>query len=120
MMDTIAVNVAGLAVIGLIVWWFWLSRPAARRQDAIPITIVAEDGVYSPAHIEVGRDRPIVLRFLRKDPSPCAAKVIFTDLGVSADLAVGEEQEVHLNPQQAGEYEFVCEMHMYRGVLSVK
>jgi plastocyanin domain-containing protein len=120
MMDTIAVNVAGLAVIGCIVWWFWLSRPAARRQDAIPITIVAEDGVYSPAHIEVARDRPIVLRFLRKDPSPCAAKVIFTGLGISADLAVGEEQEVHLNPLQPGEYEFVCEMHMYRGVLSVK
>jgi len=120
MMATIAVNGAGLAVIGLIVWWFWLSRPAARRQDDIPITIVAEDGVYFPAHIEVGRERPIVLRFLRKDPSPCAAKVIFTELGVSADLPVGEEQEVHLNPLQAGEYEFVCEMHMYRGVLSVK
>jgi plastocyanin domain-containing protein len=119
-MDTVTVNVAGLAFIGFIVWWFWLSHPAARRLDDAPITIVAEDGVYSPAHIEVGRARPIVLRFLRKDPSPCAAKVIFTELGVSADLPVGKEQEVHLNPQRPGDYEFVCEMHMYRGVLSVK
>lgn len=120
MMDAVIVNVAGLALIGFIVWWFWLSRPAARRVDDAPITIVVEDGVYSPAHIEVSRDRPIVLSFLRKDPSPCAAKVIFTELGVSADLPVGEEQEVHLKPQQPGEYEFVCEMHMYRGTLSVK
>ena len=85
-----------------------------------PITIVAEDGVYSPAHIEVDRHRPITLRFLRKDPGACAAKVIFTGLGVSADLPVGEEREVRLGPQQPGDYEFVCEMHMYRGVLSVK
>ena len=117
-MSNLVVDVAGLAIIGFIVWWFWLSRPAARRVGDTPITI--EDGVYSPAHIEVGRDRPIVLRFLRKDPSPCAAKVIFTELGVSADLPVGEEREVRLGPQQAGDYEFVCEMHMYRGVLSVK
>jgi len=120
MMDIVIVNVAGSALVGLIVWWFWLSRSVARRVDDAPITIVAEDGVYSPTHIEVSRDRPIVLRFLRKDPSPCAAKVIFTELGVSADLPVGEVQELHLEPQPPGEYEFVCEMHMYRGALSVK
>jgi plastocyanin domain-containing protein len=119
-MHDAVVNAVGLAVIGFIVWWFWLSRPTARRADDAPITITAEDGVYTPAHIEVGRDRPIVLRFLRKDPSPCAAKVIFTELGVSAELPVGEAREVRLGPQQPGDYEFACEMHMYRGVLSVK
>jgi plastocyanin domain-containing protein len=120
MLDIVIVNMVGLALVGIIVWWFWLSRSVARRVDDVPLTIVAEDGVYSPANIEVSRDRPIVLRFLRKDPSPCAAKVIFTELGVSADLPVGEEQEVHLGPQPPGEYEFVCEMQMYRGALSVK
>ena len=119
MVDTLIVNVAGLVVIGAIVWWFWMSRPVARRLDDAPITIVVEDGVYSPSHIQVSRDWPIVLSFLRKDPSPCAAKVIFSDLGVSADLPVGEEREVRLGLQQPGEYEFACEMHMYRGTLSV-
>lgn len=120
-MTTIVVNAAGLAVIGFIVWWFWMSRGSARRaDDDVPLTIVAEDGVYSPAHIEVQRDRSVVLRFLRKDPSPCAAKVNFTELGVSADLPVGEAREVRLAPLRPGEYEFVCEMHMYRGMLSVK
>jgi plastocyanin domain-containing protein len=120
-MAAVMVNGAGLAVIAFIVWWFWLSRGTARRVEAdTPLTIVAEDGVYSPARIEVDRDRPIVLRFLRKDPSPCAAKVIFTELGVGTELPVGEERELRLAPLQPGEYEFVCEMHMYRGVLSVK
>ena len=120
MVDAVIVNVAGLLIIGAIAWWFWLSRPVARRLDEASITIVVEDGVYSPAHIEVSRDRPIVLNFLRKDPSPCAAKVIFSELGVSADLPVDEEHKVLLEPQQPGQYEFACEMHMYRGTLSVR
>lgn len=119
-MESVAVNVLVLAIICLIIWWFWLSHPVARRLEDIPTTIMAEDGVYSPPHIEVSTGRPIVLRFLRKDPSPCAAKVIFTKLGVVADLPVGEEQEVRLDPLQPGNYDFVCEMHMYHGVLSVK
>jgi len=61
----------------------------------------------------------VVLRFLRKDPSPCAAKVIFADLGISADLPIGEERELRLEPPP-GEYEFTCEMNMYRGSLLVK
>ncbi len=119
-MSAVMINVAGLALIGLIVWWFWLSRPAARRADAAPMTVVVEDGVYTPARIEVAQGRPVVLRFLRKDPSPCAAKVIFSALGISADLPIGEEQELRLAPLQPGEYEFTCEMHMYRGSLLVR
>jgi plastocyanin domain-containing protein len=114
----VIVNAAGLVLIGLIIWWFWLSRPAAHRAGST--IIVVDDGVYSPARIEVAPGQPVVLRFLRKDPSPCAAKVIFADLGVSADLPIGEEREVRLKPLQPGEYEFGCEMHMYRGSLSVK
>ena len=56
-----SVNLADLAIIGLIIWWIWLSRPDARRLEDTPITIVAEDGVYSPAHIEVSRRRLIVV-----------------------------------------------------------
>ena len=119
MMDTIAVNVAGLAVIGCIVWWFWLSRPAAQPVESA-ITVVVEDGVYTPSRIEALQGQPVILRFLRKDPSPCAAKVIFADLGVSADLPIGEERELRLTPPRPGEYEFSCEMHMYRGSLLVK
>jgi plastocyanin domain-containing protein len=118
-MSAMTVNVAGLVLIGLIVWWFWLSRPVARRVDSA-ITVVVEDGVYSPARIEVAKGRPVILRFLRKDPSPCAAKVIFGELGVSADLPIGEEREVRLEPPRSGEYGFNCEMNMYRGSLLVK
>lgn len=112
------VNFAGLVIIGLIVWWFWLSRPrATRAAGSGPIEIVVDNGVYMPARIEVPAGRPVTLRFVRRDPSPCAEKVLFDDLGVAADLAVGKPTEVTVTPGKPGEYEFTCQMRMYRGTL---
>ena len=64
--------------------------------------------------------KPVTLRFLRKDPSPCAEKVIFSDLDISSDLSIGKPQEITLTPTKPGEFEFTCQMGMNRGVLSVK
>ncbi|OGI38458.1 MAG: plastocyanin [Candidatus Muproteobacteria bacterium RBG_16_64_10] len=114
-------NLAALGVIGLIVWWFWLSRPKARRvTDAGPIEIVVENGVYTPACIEVPAGKTATLRFLRKDPSPCAEKVLFDAFGVSAELPLGKPVTVTVTPEKPGEYEFTCQMRMYRGNLVVR
>lgn len=120
MMGIGLVNAAGLVAIGFIVWWFWWSRPVAHRADTAPINITVKDGVYTPARIEVAAGRPVTLRFLRDDPSPCAAKVIFAELGISADLPVGQQVEVRIDPPPPGEYEFTCQMQMYRGRLTVR
>ena len=115
------VNITGLALIGLIVWWFWLYRPKAQRVVSTqPIDILVADGVYTPARIEVPAGKPVTLRFLRQDPSPCAEKVLFDSLGVSVDLPVGKPLDVIVTPPQPGEYEFTCQMRMYRGVLVAK
>ncbi len=112
------VNLAGLIVIGLVVWWFGLSRPKAQRAaGAGPLEVLVENGVYSPASIEVPAGKPVMLRFLRKDPSPCAEKVLFDALGVSADLPLGKPVVVTVTPAKPGEYEFTCQMRMYRGRL---
>jgi plastocyanin domain-containing protein len=111
------VNGAALLVVALIVWWFWLSKPRAKAvTGAQPIEVLVENGVYTPARIEVPAGRPIILRFLRTDPSPCAEKVLFDDLGVSADLVVNKPVDVLLFPRP-GEHEFTCQMRMYRGTL---
>ena len=112
------VNFAGFILLALIVWWFWGSRPAARRvAGSGPIGIIVENGVYTPARIEVAAGAPLTLRFLRKDPSPCAEKVLFDALGVSADLPIGKPVELTVRPPAPGEYEFTCQMRMYRGTL---
>jgi len=117
-MNDLIINLGGLIFIGLIVWWFWLYRPqAAHAAGSQPIEVVVADGVYTPARIEVPAGKPVTLRFLRRDPSPCAEKALFDGLGVSADLPVGKPLDVTVTPPQPGEYEFTCQMRMYRGKL---
>ena len=119
-MMTLIVNLAGLALMAFIIWWFWLWTPrtAARaEQGVVPVTV--DDGVYDPAWIETRRGQPITLRFLRKDPSPCAQQVIFEDLGITEELPVGEPRDIRIVPEQTGTYRFTCQMQMYQGRLRV-
>lgn len=120
-MNAIIVNVLGLVAAVLIVWWFWLSRnlPETRAQDKA-IDVIVDGGVYEPAVIRTTAGKPLVLRFIRRDKSPCAEKVIFSGLDVSADLEVGVPHELKLTPEKPGEYEFTCQMAMYRGKLIVE
>lgn len=112
------IDLAGFGLIGLIIWWFWLSQPKtfAAAGDA-PVDVLVENGVYTPARIEAISGKPITLRFLRRDPSPCAEQVRFDELGVSAELPIGKPRDVTVTPSGPGEYEFTCQMRMYRGVL---
>ena len=115
------INLAGVAVIGLIVWWFWRSHPKIQRvTDAGPIEILVENGVYTPARIEVPAGKTATLRFMRKDPSPCAERVLFDALGVSVELPLGKPVTLMLTPDKPGDYEFTCQMRMYRGTLVVR
>ena len=117
-MNAWTINLAGLGLIGLIVWWFWLYRPPAlRAAGPQPIEITVADGVYTPARIEVPAGKPVTLRFLRQDANPCAEKALFDGLGISADLPIGKPLDVVVTPPQPGEYEFTCQMRMYRGML---
>lgn len=120
-MNLVYINLAALITIGLIVWWFWLSKPRARSETGTkPIEIIVDQGVYTPSRIEVPVGRPIILRFLRKDPSPCAEKVLFNEFNIATDLPVGEATDVVIIPKEPGEYEFTCQMQMYRGQLVVR
>jgi plastocyanin domain-containing protein len=116
-MTHIIVNLAAVVLIGLIIWWFWIAKPKLSRAQSDVVDILVDNGVYTPARIEVPVGRPTILRFLRKDASPCAEKVLFDELGISADLPVDDTRDVVVTPEQPGEYEFTCQMRMYRGSL---
>jgi len=113
------VNLTGLSLIILIVWWFWIKKPKTLKASSNEIEIIVENGVYNPSRIEVKLGEKIKLTFLRKDPSPCTEKVIFDELGISLDLPVDKKVSVSLKPETAGEYSFSCQMKMYVGTLIV-
>ena len=112
------VNLAGLALIALTVWWFWLWKPkAAAHAEQGVVEITVDQGVYTPARIEIPTGKPTTLRFLRKDPSPCAETVQIDGLGLNAELPVNKSRDLVVKPETPGSYEFTCQMRMYRGEL---
>ncbi len=113
------INLAGLALIALIVWWFWLYKPAEVELGEAKKVIVVDNGVYTPSHIKLKADQSTSLTFLRKDASPCAEMVVIPSLDFSANLPVGKEKTITLPAMKKGDYEFHCQMKMYRGQLIV-
>jgi plastocyanin domain-containing protein len=120
MITTMIVNVMGLALIAIIVWWFWLtdSDKSVKASDVIEVTV--DGGVYKPAIIEAAPGQTLHLRFHRYDTSSCAQYVIFHELNLSEQLPTNQPYTIELTlPDKTGEYEFTCQMGMYRGRIDV-
>ncbi len=120
-MALLFVNLIGLLSVVFIAWWFWLSKPRTPLAEVKElIEIKVKDGVYQPAYIQAHVNQPITLRFIREDATPCAEIVSFSSLNISQQLPINKATDIHLNIKEAGDYEFTCQMGMYRGRLIVK
>jgi plastocyanin domain-containing protein len=121
--DVVIVNLTGLGLIALIVWYFWLSKSegtAAALAGGVQEAFVVVQGGYSPDTIRVKAGTPVRLMFNRKEADPCSEKVVLDAFGVSADLPEGEIVPVEFVPEKPGEYEFACQMWMLRGRIVVE
>lgn len=117
-MMSLIVNCVGVVLILTIVWWFWLAgRKGGAEHYSDTMEILVKDGVYDPDRIEVSSGQKVTLYFRREDSSPCAEYVMFSDLDISKQLAVGQVTELQLPALDKGEYPFTCQMKMYRGTL---
>lgn len=113
------VNIVGLLLMALIIYWFWLSQPRAKKAKK-HIKITVANGVYDPSVIEVPAEQALTLEFFRDDKAPCAQSVRFDDLNIQAELPWQKSYALTLPPLKAGTYTFTCQMGMYRGKLVVK
>ena len=119
----ILVNLTGLALIILIVWYFWLYR-----REGVQVTEVGgvQDvqvrvkGGYDPDVIVVKQGKPVRLHFNRQESALCSEMVIFDKIGQSAKLPEGETVTIEFTPQAAGEIPFQCQMGMLRGKVIVE
>jgi len=115
------INLLGLLLIGLVVWWFWLYKPVRAADASVEVvTVVVNNGIYQPSRIKVTAGKKITLQFLRKDGSPCAATVLFPEFEISEELPLDANKAVELPPMPSGEYLFHCPMKMYTGTLIVE
>jgi plastocyanin domain-containing protein len=122
-LDQWLVTALGLALVGFIVWFFWLKRAkgteavgAGTHQEAL---IVVKGG-YTPDTLVVRRGKPVRLNFRRDETAACSEMVIFPDFNRSARLPTGKTVAIEFVPEKAGEFEFACQMGMLRGRLIVE
>jgi plastocyanin domain-containing protein len=114
------INLGGLGLIVLIIWWFWLYAPAASNQAKNDLIIVVENGIYSPSRLILPAGIATTVTFIRKDPSPCSETVLIPSLQLNENLPLDKAQSIDLPPLEKGEYSFHCQMQMYRGVMIVQ
>jgi plastocyanin domain-containing protein len=121
--DAIAL-VVGLGLIAGIAWFFWGPRVggthATLASSGYQEAMVLVKGGYTPDVIVVQHGKPVRLTFRREETSACSEMVVFSEFGKSAKLPTGQSVPVEFVPEQAGEYEFTCQMGMLRGKLIVE
>jgi plastocyanin domain-containing protein len=118
------VTLAGLGIIGWVVWYFWLwkgeSVAAETSAGGFQEVDVTVKGGYQPAAIVVKAGQPLRLNFTRRESSLCGEEVVLPDFGKRAHLPENRTVTVEIVPNERGEYEFTCGMNMYRGKLVVE
>lgn len=122
--DRIVVNLAGLALIAFIVWFFWVVKTrgvrAAVTSGGYQEQMVLVKGGYTPDVIVVRAGKPVRLNFSRQESASCTEMVLVAAFNKSAKLPKGEVVPVEFLPTQPGEFEFACPMGMIRGKIVVE
>ena len=75
------INLAGLILIGLIVWWFWLYKAQSAQIKDGSIKVLVKDGVYQPANITVPAHQSVQLMFVRGRCNALCRNVIDPGVG---------------------------------------
>jgi plastocyanin domain-containing protein len=114
------INLAGVALIVLIVWWFWIYKsPSIALQEGV-IEVIVKEGVYQPSKIKIRAHAATTIAFNRVDPSPCSEILVMPDLDINATLTLNKKVLVEIPALLPGRYPFHCQMKMYVGELVVE
>ena len=120
----VIVTAGGLMLAAAIVWFFWGPRragvAAALTADGQQEAMILVKGGYTPDIVIVRAGQPVRLTFRREENVACSEMVLLPDFGRSAHLPEGETVDVEFTPDTPGEYEFSCQMGMFRGRLVVQ
>lgn len=123
MMPKIIVDLAGLMLIFLVVWFFWFSKKKGERVESVggvQGALITVKGGYTPDVVIVKAGKPVRLTFIREESAACSERVVFNDFGKSEILPQGERVNIEFTPEKPGEYEFACQMGMFKGMLVVE
>ena len=122
--DRWIVTLLGLALIGFIVWFFWLKKSKGTAANVgssgVQEAMILVKGGYTPDVIVVKAGRPVRLNFRREETASCSEMLLLPAFSKSVKLPTGENVAVEFTPDKPGEYPFSCQMGMFRGRLIVE
>jgi plastocyanin domain-containing protein len=114
------VIVAGLAAVGAVIWYFFLSgkrSASAVASNGVQEVRIVVKGGYDPGEIRVRAGIPVRLRFDRQDSSSCSEEIVLPDFGIRKFLPSFQETLVDIPAPQPGTYQFTCGMSMLHGTM---
>jgi len=117
-----AVVVAGLALSGLLGWFFFGPKKArsAELVGKVQEVRVTVKGGYSPDLVRARQGVPLRIVFDRQESGECTSRVVFPDFALNRSLPAYAQTTVELLPDRAGEFGFACGMNMVHGKLVVE
>src|SRR5437016_12459578 len=113
----IAVVLVGLALSGILGWFFFGPKKAhsATQIGNVQEVKVIVKGGYSPDLIRVRQGVPLRIVFDRQESGECTSRVVFPDFALNRALPAYAQTAVALRPERAGEFSFACVMNMVHG-----
>lgn len=122
-LESILVNGAGAAALGVVFWHSWLPRlrgESARSDSGIQSVLIVVRGGYTPDTVILERGRRARLIFRREESDACSERVVLPAFAKSALLPRGVEVGIEFVPKQRGEFPFSCHMGVLRGRIVVE
>ena len=118
----IAVVAGGVALTGLL-GWFFFGPKKAHSADLVgnvqEVTVTVKGG-YSPDLVRVRQGVPLRIVFDRQESGECTSRVVFPDFALNRSLSAYGQTTVELLPDRVGEFGFACGMNMIHGKLIVE
>ena len=99
----IAILLGASGLLGMMVGGTVFAQDTAKERI---VKIVAKRFSYSPNEIVLKKGQPVVLEFTSLD---FMHGFKIPDLNIRADLPPGKVTKVHITPEKAGVYDFLCD-----------
>ena len=116
-MDKLLVTISGLvSIVGI--YWFFFGKKEESMETKQEWKIVV-DGGYAPSTIQISKNKPATITFIRNDPSTCLEEIIIDEFRIKEYLPLHTPVTVTLSPTKAGAYGMHCGMNMFHGRIIV-
>jgi plastocyanin domain-containing protein len=122
--DKLLVLLAGLALSGWILWYFFRSRSpgaavAVPAEGGVQEAVITVKGGYDPSEVRVEAGRPVRLIFDRQETNPCSDELVIPEFRIHRALPPHQRTAVEFTPDSPGTFDFKCGMGMLHGKLVV-